>query len=113
MPSAFENDLQDLAKRFAHDLVARARRASLAELAQALGAKAPSSWERRYGLTEAQSFILEAAVSGKTRAEISRARGTSPTTIKKQVHELLAKTGDPSLLAATTRLLREGGRVRA
>ena len=56
MPSAFENDLQDLAKRFAHDLVARARRASLAELAQALGAKAPSSWERRYGLTEAQSF---------------------------------------------------------
>ena len=113
MPSSFENDVQDLAKRFARDLVALARRARLAELAQALGTKTAASWERRYGLTEAQAFILEAAVSGKTRTEIARARGTSPTTIKKQVHELLAKTGDSSLLAATTRLLREGGRVRA
>jgi DNA-binding NarL/FixJ family response regulator len=52
--------------------------------------------------------ILGAALDGKQRHEIARARGRAETTVKRQVSTLLRKTGDRSLLAAVARLLREG-----
>jgi DNA-binding NarL/FixJ family response regulator len=44
-----------------------------------------------------------------THEEIAAERGSSPTTIKSHVHQLLRKTGDRSMLAAVARLLRERG----
>ncbi len=62
-----------------------------------------ADWITRYQLTDAEAAILAAAVTGKTRNEVARSPGTSVDTIKKQAHVVLAKTGDRSLLAATTR----------
>jgi DNA-binding CsgD family transcriptional regulator len=109
-----ERDLQALAARFARDVLTLVRRAPVSEIARVLGSKgraeprgSAEAWTARYGLTDAEAAILAAAVAGKTRAQVARSRGTSPETIKKQIHDLLAKTGDRSMLAATTRMLRE------
>jgi hypothetical protein len=41
------------------------------------------------------------------RGTIAKFRGSSPLTIKRQVADMLPKTGDESLHAAVERLLRE------
>jgi DNA-binding NarL/FixJ family response regulator len=66
-----------------------------------------AGWAKRYSLTPAEAAILEAAVEGATHEELLEDRGISRGTLKKHVQHLLKKTGDPSLLAATARLLRE------
>ena len=64
-------------------------------------------WTVRYGLTEAENDILLLAADGNAREAIAAARGSAEATIKNQVHNLLQKTGDESLVAAVARLLRE------
>ena len=64
-------------------------------------------WAARYALTEAEVAILAAAAGGSERDQLAFERGISTTTLKKHVHNLLRKTGDPSLLAAAARLLRD------
>jgi len=64
------------------------------------------SWADRHQLTPAERAILVAAARGQTRSEID-AQHANPQTAKTHVHNLLAKTGDASLLAAVTRALRE------
>ena len=90
--------------------------ASAARLAQFLDDAASSSmrleralaaWTARYGLLPSHVDVLRRAALGKTRKAIAAARGTSEETIKKQVHVLLGRTADPSLLDAIARLLRE------
>lgn len=65
-------------------------------------------WADRYNLTAAEVSILREAVVGKTREEIAQRRRTVVATTKRQITTLLGKTGDRSLLAAVTRLMREG-----
>jgi DNA-binding NarL/FixJ family response regulator len=65
-----------------------------------------AAWAERYELTPAETTILVAAAEGRTRSEID-AEQTTAATAKTHVHNLLAKTGDGSLLAAVTRALRE------
>jgi DNA-binding NarL/FixJ family response regulator len=64
-------------------------------------------WQRRHRLTEAQQDILRRAALGEDRHTIAACRGSSPLTIKRQVADMLPKTGDESLHAAVERLLRE------
>jgi two-component system OmpR family response regulator len=64
------------------------------------------SWAARHQLTPAERTILVAAAEGQTRSEID-AQHANAVTAKTHVHNLLAKTGDSSLLAAVTRALRE------
>lgn len=64
------------------------------------------SWAERHELTPAERAILVAAAEGQTRSEID-AQQANASTAKTHVHNLLAKTGDGSLLAAVTRALRE------
>lgn len=66
-------------------------------------------WAARYELTPTETTILQAAAEGKTRTEIDATHDAAPATTKSHVHNLLTKTGDASLLAAVTRLLRERG----
>ena len=65
------------------------------------------TWAARYELTPTETAVLFSAAEGKTRAEIDAEHETAPSTTKSHVHNLLAKTGDTSLLAAVTRMLRE------
>jgi DNA-binding NarL/FixJ family response regulator len=64
-------------------------------------------WAERYTLTETEISILRAAVEGSERDQLAFERGISSMTLKKHVNNMLRKTGDPSLLAAAARLLRE------
>jgi DNA-binding NarL/FixJ family response regulator len=64
-------------------------------------------WQKLYALSDAEVDVLQRASQGLSREEIANQRETSPLTTKQQIHTLLAKTGDPSLLAAVGRLLRE------
>jgi DNA-binding NarL/FixJ family response regulator len=117
MRTVLERDLAALTKRFAADVAALIVRAPLGDLSVVLQ-KAPArpkrsahdaeAWCARYRLTSAESAVLRAAAEGRTRDEIRRARQTSAKTVKRQIHSLLRKTGDASLLAAVARLLREG-----
>jgi DNA-binding NarL/FixJ family response regulator len=66
-------------------------------------------WAKRYKLSPAQAWIMQAVVDGKTRDQIAAERGTSLVTTKSHIHQLLKKTGDESLLAAVARLYRERG----
>lgn len=63
-------------------------------------------WAAEYELTPAEAAILELAAHGANRAKIAKLRGVAASTVKKQVHIVLAKTGDASLEAAVSRLLR-------
>ena len=65
------------------------------------------SWTERYRLTRTEASILEAATDGATREQLVQERGIARGTLKKHVQNLLRKTGDASLLAASARLLRE------
>jgi DNA-binding NarL/FixJ family response regulator len=63
-------------------------------------------WTVEYDLTPAETAVLELAAHGTPRSQIAELRGVVPTTLKKQVQIILAKTGDSSLDAAVSRLLR-------
>jgi DNA-binding NarL/FixJ family response regulator len=66
-----------------------------------------SLWASRYTLTDAEVELLTAAAEGTTSKALADERGVALGTIKRHVHNLLKKTGDRSLVAATARLLRE------
>lgn len=64
-------------------------------------------WAERYALSNAETAILRIAAHGTSRAALPEKRAVAPSTVKKQVQCLLAKTGDDSLHACVGRLLRE------
>lgn len=64
-------------------------------------------WAARHTLSGAETAILRIAAHGGRRSELAEKRGVEPSTVKKQVQFLLAKTGDESLQACVSRLLRE------
>ena len=64
-------------------------------------------WAKRHALSRAETSILRIAAHGTRRSDLAEARGVEPSTVKKQVQFLLAKTGDDSLHACVSRLLRE------
>lgn len=63
-------------------------------------------WAVAYALTSSEIEILQRAVSGASRDEITETRGTAESTVKKHISNLLRKTGDPSLVIAVHRVLR-------
>jgi DNA-binding NarL/FixJ family response regulator len=81
---------------------ARERRASLAARVK----KVLSAWSDVYALTSAEAGILELAVGGVPRGEIPAMRQVASSTVKKQVQNLLFKTGDVTLEGAVNRVLR-------
>lgn len=64
-------------------------------------------WAQRYELTETEISILRSASEGSERDQVAFERGVSSTTLKKHVNNLLRKTGDASLLALASRMLRD------
>ncbi len=64
-------------------------------------------WRDRYQMSIAQTDILRRAALGENRDAIAAFRSSSPNTVKRQVVDLLQKTGDESLYAAIARLTRE------
>lgn len=68
---------------------------------------AVARWRERYELSRAEAAILSIAAHGTRRSEVAEKRAVAPSTVKKQVQCLLAKTGDESLQACVSRLLRE------
>jgi DNA-binding NarL/FixJ family response regulator len=64
-------------------------------------------WAERHELSGAETDILRIAAHGARRSELAEKRGVEPSTVKKQVQFLLAKTGDESLQACVSRVLRE------
>lgn len=64
------------------------------------------AWARDHELTESEEQVLRLAALGAQRHEIAPLRRVAPSTVKKQVNSLLAKTSQPSLDIAVTRLLR-------
>ncbi len=69
--------------------------------------RAIEEWEHLYSLTKTEVAILRAAAEGSHRDQLAFERGIDTITLKTHVHNLLKKTGDPSLLAAAARLLRD------
>lgn len=65
-----------------------------------------ATWTGEYALTPTEGRVLELAVAGVSRAQLAQSRDVAPSTIKKQVQTILDKTGDPTLEAAVSRLLR-------
>ncbi len=65
------------------------------------------SWSGRYQLTPTEQRILVAAAQGTPRDDLMEGGNIANATLKKHVHNLLRKTGDPSLLAAAVRMLAE------
>ncbi|MBX3208868.1 MAG: response regulator transcription factor [Labilithrix sp.] len=65
-----------------------------------------ATWVARYALTPAEEEVLALAIDGYPRLEIAERRDVSPSTLKKQVQSLLAKTGDATLESAANRALR-------
>jgi DNA-binding NarL/FixJ family response regulator len=68
---------------------------------------AVSSWAQRYDLSLTESEVLIATAQGCSRDAVISARGITRATFKRHVVNMLAKTGDTSLLYAVARLLRE------
>ncbi len=66
-----------------------------------------ATWAARYDLSHAEVALLTTASRGFGRAEIAVRRSLSPGTVRVHIRNILAKTGDTSLLGAVTRLLRE------
>jgi DNA-binding NarL/FixJ family response regulator len=64
-------------------------------------------WAREFELTLAETEVLRLAALGTRRCDLATARMVKPSTVKKQVQFLLDKTGDTSIEAAVSRLLRE------
>ena len=63
-------------------------------------------WALEYDLTPAEADVLELAAQGAARSRLAELRGVAASTVKKQVQVILTKTGDTSLEAAVSRLLR-------
>ncbi len=63
-------------------------------------------WVAEYDLTGAEGEVLALAAQGAARSRLAALRGVAPSTVKKQVQIILTKTGDSSLEAAVSRLLR-------
>ncbi|MBS2016194.1 MAG: response regulator transcription factor [Deltaproteobacteria bacterium] len=63
-------------------------------------------WSYEYQLTAAEAAVLSLAAHGAPRGMLAALRDVAPSTVKKQVHIILDKTGDASLDAAVSRLLR-------
>jgi DNA-binding NarL/FixJ family response regulator len=63
-------------------------------------------WTAEYDLTPSEAAVLELAAQGAARSRLAELRGVAPSTVKKQVQVVLTKTGDASLEAAVSRLLR-------
>jgi DNA-binding NarL/FixJ family response regulator len=63
-------------------------------------------WSVEYDLTPAEASVLQLAAQGAARSRLAELRGVAPSTVKKQVQVVLTKTGDTSLEAAVSRLLR-------
>jgi DNA-binding NarL/FixJ family response regulator len=64
-------------------------------------------WRDRYQMSLAETDVLRRAALGENRDTIAAFRSSSPNTVKRQVVDLLQKTGDESLHAAIQRLTRE------
>jgi DNA-binding NarL/FixJ family response regulator len=64
-------------------------------------------WRDCYKMSDAQTDILRRAARGEHRDTIAAFRSSSPNTVKRQIVDLLQKTGDESLHAAIERLTRE------
>lgn len=63
-------------------------------------------WTIEYDLTTAEAAVLELSAHGAPRGRLAELRGVAPSTVKKQVQVVITKTGDSSLEAAVSRLLR-------
>jgi DNA-binding NarL/FixJ family response regulator len=66
-----------------------------------------AGWRDRYRMSDAQTDVLRRAACGQNRDAIAAFRSSSPNTVKRQIVDLLQKTGDESLHAAVERLTRE------
>ena len=64
-------------------------------------------WTTKYALPDALEMLLRLSAHGVARADLAKERDVEPSTVKKQVQELLRRTGDATLDAAVSRLLRE------
>jgi DNA-binding NarL/FixJ family response regulator len=64
-------------------------------------------WQDRYKLTPAHAVILRARLRGRSRRWIERTLRIAPATMKKHVHNLLERTGDPSFDSAVLRAMCE------
>lgn len=64
-------------------------------------------WAERYSLSPAETEVLRLSAHGSRRAALAEKRAVAPSTVKKQVQFMLAKTGDDSLQVCVSRLLRE------
>lgn len=66
------------------------------------------SWLKGYRLTEREYQVLEEAVKYEHALPvIAEKRKVQRTTVKKQVHTLIRKSGDASLAHAALRVLRQ------
>jgi DNA-binding NarL/FixJ family response regulator len=88
---------------FVQEVSGSERRAS----ARALRNHVVIRWKERYDLTPSEVALLHDAVEGSTRDELAQSWRISLHTVKKHVQNMIQKTGDPSLLAAVQRALRE------
>ncbi len=64
-------------------------------------------WHERYELTSAEAFIFRSVLRGTSREALAEMLRVELSTVKKHVHNLVQKTGDPSLDAAVIRAQRE------
>ena len=69
------------------------------------------SWRKRYKLSQAEVDVLRRFAGGEDRGAIASGRGTSESTIRRQIASLVDHTGNVSLQAAVTRLLSEVART--
>lgn len=67
-------------------------------------------WRERCDLSEAQEDVLRRAAHGESRDAIASARGSTVATVKRQICDLLQKTGHESLHSAVEQLIREAAR---
>lgn len=56
-----------------------------------------AKWATTYGLSVAERDILFEAVTGGDRGRIAKTRGVEESTVKKQIQQILRKTGAKSL----------------
>lgn len=68
-------------------------------------------WVSRHALSDAQADVLRRAALGENKDGIASARCCSAHTVQKHVADLLHRTGDRSLQAAVSRLLRDVARL--
>jgi DNA-binding NarL/FixJ family response regulator len=66
-----------------------------------------TTWKERYTLTFRETAIVEARLEGVTRDELILRWKIAETTFKKHEHNVLHKTGDPSMTHLEARGLRE------